>query len=174
MIMKKVLIFAQIRDDEIEENTLGIINKIKQIFSDSEISATLIGYQLNDKWIQELGKHGIQKVYLVDTPETEVYLSRPYVKSMLEIIEAADPNLVIAAGTVYGEDLIPRLAIQNGVSCAQRILEHDTNAQILLISGYEEDGPDGIDQKTKKLIKGYLTKPIDILELSQLLDQVLT
>ena len=121
--MTKVLIFTQIRDDEVEENTLGVINKIKQVFTNGEISAAFIGHQLKDKWIQDIGKHGIQKVYLVDTPETEVYLSRPYVKSMLEIIEAADPNLVIAAGTVYGEDLIPRLAIQNGVSCAQRVVD---------------------------------------------------
>ncbi len=130
--MKKVLIFTQIRDDEVEENTLGVINKIKQVFTDSEISAAFIGHNIKDEWIQTLGKHGIQKVYLVDTPETEVYLSRPFVKSMIEIIEKADPNLVIAAGTVYGEDLIPRLAIQNGVSCAQRITDIKVDGENIL------------------------------------------
>ncbi len=121
-MMKKILVFTQIRDDKIEENALSLLSKLQEVFKDSEIIATLFGYQIKEKWIQELGKHGAKKVYAIDSIELEVYLSRPYVKTMLEIIKETKPMLVVAAGMVYGEDLIPRLAVHHGVSCAQRVV----------------------------------------------------
>ncbi|OEU44657.1 MAG: hypothetical protein BBJ60_09515 [Desulfobacterales bacterium S7086C20] len=57
----------------------------------------------------------------------------------------------------------------DGIICAEKILELDTNARIILISGYEEKGVNGIDGKTKSRIKGYFTKPVNLVELSQLL-----
>ena len=119
----KTLVFIQIRDEKVEENTLGILNKIKSTFSGGEIAAALIGSNLKEEWIHELGKHGVNKVYKIDAPELEVYLSLTYAKAMMEIINQAQPNLVIAAGTVYGEDLIPRLAVRNDISCAQRVVD---------------------------------------------------
>ena len=121
--MKKILVFTQIRDNEVEENALSLLNKLQEVFRDVEINAALLGFQIKDEWIQELGKHGAKKVYTADTIELEVYLSRPYVKTMLEIIKDVQPDLVIGAGMVYGEDLIPRLAVHHGVSCAQRVTD---------------------------------------------------
>jgi CheY-like chemotaxis protein len=57
----------------------------------------------------------------------------------------------------------------DGISCAKKIIEEDPAARIILISGYDERGPNGIDAGSKEFIKGYLTKPMDITELSQLL-----
>jgi len=119
----KILVFGQIRDNAVEENVLGILNKLSEVFADSEISAALLSNQINNDWVEELGKHGAKKVYTVEAQELENYLSYPYVKSMLEIIEKVEPSLVLAAGTVYGEDLLPRLAVHHGVSCAQRIVD---------------------------------------------------
>ena len=119
--MVKSLVFGQIREDNIEENTLGVLNKLTEISEISEIVVALLGHEIKDEWIEKLGKHGASKVITVKAPELEVYLSRPYVKAVLEIIKITEPKLVIAAGTVYGEDLIPRLAVHHGVSCAQRI-----------------------------------------------------
>ena len=130
--MKKILVFTQIREGKVEENALGLINKRQEVFKESEIIAALFGYNLKDDWIQELGKHGVKKVYAVDTIELEVYLSRPYVKTMLEIIKEVQPNLVVAAGMVYGEDLIPRLAVHYGVSCAQRVVDFSLDGDEIL------------------------------------------
>ncbi len=60
----------------------------------------------------------------------------------------------------------------DGITCAKRIIEYDPRARIVLVSGYEQEGPNGIDGKTKALIKGYLTKPIDMGEVSQLLSRL--
>lgn len=61
----------------------------------------------------------------------------------------------------------------DGISCAEKIMDYDPNAKIVIISGYDEHGPSAIDEQRKRLIKGYLTKPIDMTELSTLLARVL-
>jgi PAS domain S-box-containing protein len=57
----------------------------------------------------------------------------------------------------------------DGITCTEKIIEKDPKAKIILISGYDERGPNGVDPLSKKMISGYLTKPIDMLELSQVL-----
>jgi two-component system cell cycle sensor histidine kinase/response regulator CckA len=61
----------------------------------------------------------------------------------------------------------------DGVSCSEKIMDYDPNAKIVIISGYDQDGPSGIDEEEKRLIKGYLTKPIEMARLSEELAQVL-
>jgi CheY-like chemotaxis protein len=60
----------------------------------------------------------------------------------------------------------------DGIICAKKIIEQDPTAKIILISGYEEKGPHGVDPRTKEIIKGYLTKPIDMVKLSVALSQL--
>jgi signal transduction histidine kinase/pSer/pThr/pTyr-binding forkhead associated (FHA) protein/ActR/RegA family two-component response regulator len=61
----------------------------------------------------------------------------------------------------------------DGVTCARKIVEIDPDARIIMVSGYEESGPNGIDESTKRLIKGYITKPCGIGELSQAISRAL-
>jgi YesN/AraC family two-component response regulator len=59
------------------------------------------------------------------------------------------------------------------MECAQRILEIDPEARIVMLSGYEPVQQKLPDLLERKLLKGYLTKPADIAELSQFLAKVL-
>jgi PAS domain S-box-containing protein len=61
----------------------------------------------------------------------------------------------------------------DGLSFAQSIMEHDPAAKIVIISGYDEDGPLGINEEGRKLIRGYLTKPVSMTELSSLMAELL-
>lgn len=62
----------------------------------------------------------------------------------------------------------------DGISCGEKIMEFDPNAKIVIISGYDEHGPVALDDERKKFIRGYLTKPIDMNELSSVLAQLFT
>jgi len=62
----------------------------------------------------------------------------------------------------------------DGVMCARKIAEKDPDAKIIMVSGYEESGPNGIDEATKNLIKGYVTKPCGMGELSQAISRALS
>ena len=57
----------------------------------------------------------------------------------------------------------------DGITCAEEILKHDPTAKIILLSGYDEEGPDGIESRIRCLVSGYLTKPVDTVELAQTL-----
>jgi len=61
----------------------------------------------------------------------------------------------------------------DGIACIREIIKTDPKARIVIISGYDESGPDGIDEDIKKIIKGYLPKPCDSEELTQILSQAL-
>jgi PAS domain S-box-containing protein len=61
----------------------------------------------------------------------------------------------------------------DGITCAEKILEQHPEARIVMLSGYEEHGPDGIRNRARSSIKGYLTKPVDMRKLSLLLSRLL-
>jgi CheY-like chemotaxis protein len=61
----------------------------------------------------------------------------------------------------------------DGISCIKKIMKTDPNARIVIVSGYEESGQNGIDEDVKSMIKGYLTKPCGTKELSRMLSRVL-
>lgn len=58
----------------------------------------------------------------------------------------------------------------NGITSAKQIINYDPNASIVIMSGYDANGQFGVKEADKKLFKGYLTKPIDLHDLSQLLN----
>jgi CheY-like chemotaxis protein len=61
----------------------------------------------------------------------------------------------------------------DGLTIAKNILSIDPNAQIVLVSGYDEHGPNGIDDEIRKSIRGYITKPFDIADVSQIMAEIM-
>jgi CheY-like chemotaxis protein len=61
----------------------------------------------------------------------------------------------------------------DGITCIRKIIEKDSKARIVIISGYEDTGVNGIDDDIRNLIKGYLTKPCGAEELSLMLSRAL-
>ena len=61
----------------------------------------------------------------------------------------------------------------DGITCTKKILKIDPTAKIIIVSGYEDSGPNGIDDSEKSLIKGYLKKPCKLKELSITIKNVL-
>ena len=76
------------------------------------------------------------------------------------IYEQMRPDVVLMDRNMPGMD---------GLSCAALLVRKDPEAKIILISGYDEEGPDGISTSDRELIRGYLAKPVDVSELSRLL-----
>lgn len=118
-----------------------------------------------------------EKILIVDDdqlllePIGELFTSLGYQASVFSNGEMAiekykewQPDLVLLDRNMPGLD---------GLTTAQIILSFDSNAKIILVSGYEDEGPDGLDDRIRKIIKGYLTKPLDIEQTSQLVAKVL-
>lgn len=61
----------------------------------------------------------------------------------------------------------------DGITCIRQILDFDPDAKIIIISGFEKTGVNGIDSDIENRIKGYLTKPCGAEELSKIIEQAL-
>ena len=84
--------------------------------------------------------------------------------------DALDTYHEIAPDVVLMDRGMPKM---DGMTCARMIVEKDPAAKIIIVSGYEETGPNGIEENAKSLIKGYLTKPCRMEELSQMISRAL-
>lgn len=82
----------------------------------------------------------------------------------VDIYERWHPDLVLIDRNMPEMD---------GVQCIENILNLDPDAKIIIISGYESDGTNGISDNIRNSIKGYLTKPCNAVELSNMVYNVL-
>jgi signal transduction histidine kinase/CheY-like chemotaxis protein len=61
----------------------------------------------------------------------------------------------------------------DGITAANNILAVDPQARVVVVSGYEEEGPNGIEGPLRDAIKAYMIKPFNIAELSRVLAGVI-
>jgi CheY-like chemotaxis protein len=118
-----------------------------------------------------------QKVMIVDDERPALEALTNLTKSLgYEPISLEKPTEALENYTKLSPDVVlldRSMPEMDGSTFIMEITKTDPDARIIIISGYEETGPDGIDEEVKKLIRGYLTKPFKVEELSRALAQAL-
>lgn len=61
----------------------------------------------------------------------------------------------------------------DGLSWAEKIVQHDPKARIAILSAYDIDSAELDPDRLAKYTKGYIAKPVDVAELSSLLSRLL-
>jgi signal transduction histidine kinase/CheY-like chemotaxis protein len=118
-----------------------------------------------------------QKVLIVDD-------ERPALEAMCNLtkilgykpISVEKPTEALKKYTKMSPDVVlldRSMPKMNGSTFIKKIMEIDPEARIVIVSGYEESGPDGLKEDVKGFIMGYLTKPFKVEELSRALSQAL-
>jgi len=92
------------------------------------------------------------------------------VASVSRAVEALEHYAEFQPDVVLMDRNMPEM---DGISCIKKIRKLDGDARIIIVSGYESSGPNGIDEDVKHMIRGYLTKPCGMNKLSQTLSEVL-
>ncbi len=118
-----------------------------------------------------------EKILLVDDDEgISGILKELLERNGYDVTIAASGRESVNLYPVYRPDVVlmdRNMPAMDGIAATTEILKIDPAARIIIASGYEAEGPDGVPSHLRKAIKGYIIKPFEIARLSKLLAEVL-
>lgn len=95
-----------------------------------ELCAIAVGSGLTDK-AAELGRYGVDRVFVRDDPALESYLAETYAPIVAEIMKGVDPAVVLLPASVDGKDLGSRLGAKLRVALVQDVIEIRCDAGVI-------------------------------------------
>ncbi|MEW5693390.1 MAG: electron transfer flavoprotein subunit alpha/FixB family protein [Candidatus Hydrogenedentota bacterium] len=106
-----VWVFAEQENNKIKEVSIELLGKGKELANKlgSKLCSFIFGHKI-DNLVLELIQYGCDKVYVLDRPELEVYMTLPYARAAIKIIKEYKPEIVLYGATIIGRDLAPRIA----------------------------------------------------------------
>jgi CheY-like chemotaxis protein len=118
-----------------------------------------------------------EKVLIVDDERASLDSLTHLIQRLgYEVISEDSPIKALKTYSKWRPDVVimdRNMPQMDGIACVKEIVKVDPRARIVILSGYEESGADGIDESVQGLIKGYLMKPCGVKALSQTLARVL-
>jgi electron transfer flavoprotein alpha subunit len=119
---KKVLIFAEVRENQIRNVTLECLSAAKQITNEANIHAVVFGSGAN-KHTEKLAHYGADTVYLVENLQLDQYTNEAYTQAFVQIVEEVKPEVIFLGHTAIGRDFAPRVATKLGLGMISDITE---------------------------------------------------
>ncbi|MGD9159328.1 MAG: ATP-binding protein [Desulfobacteraceae bacterium] len=118
-----------------------------------------------------------QKILIIDDEESVLESISNLVTQLGYKASALNrPTEAVATYEKWRPDLVlidRNMPEMDGIDCIADLLKLDPDAKIIIISGYEIDGSNGINDDIRSSIKGYLTKPCNAIELSNMILETL-
>jgi electron transfer flavoprotein alpha subunit len=107
---KGVWIVAEARDGAFRKVSYEIASAARKLADElgDEVCAVLCGSGIEGK-AAELGKYGVDKVYVADNPALEPYTTDAHAAAVAKIVKEKDPAILLMAASVQGKDLSARL-----------------------------------------------------------------
>lgn len=134
---KDVYVFAEQRDGNLQKVGIELIGEARKLADDlgQNVVAVLLGNKIKDK-ASELIAHGADKVVVVDDEMLAEYVTEPYEKAMMEIIQSHNPEIVLYGATSIGRDLAPRVSarIHTGLTADCTKLDIDEETKLLMMT----------------------------------------
>ncbi|SFG24918.1 electron transfer flavoprotein alpha subunit apoprotein [Lachnospiraceae bacterium C7] len=108
---KGVFIYAQQVDNEVSSISYELIGKGKELAKDlgTEVTAVILGSNIKSL-AEDLGKHGADKVIVVDDKALETYRTEPYAEALSAVINEYKPEIMLVGATAIGRDLGPTVS----------------------------------------------------------------
>ena len=108
---KGVWMVAEQRDGALRKVSFEIASTARKLADElgEEVCAVLIGSGV-EGLAPELGKYGVDKVYVADAPVFANYTTDAYAAAVAKVVKENDPAILLLASSVLGKDLSSRLA----------------------------------------------------------------
>ncbi len=107
---KGVWIVAEVRDGAYRKVSFEIASAARKLADElgDEVCAVLCGSGIEGK-AAELGKYGVDKVYVADNAALEPYTTDAHAAAVAKIVKEKDPAILLFGASVQGKDLAARL-----------------------------------------------------------------
>jgi electron transfer flavoprotein alpha subunit len=107
---KGVWIVAELRDGAYRKVSFEIASAARKLADQlgDEVCAVVCGAGVEGK-AAELGKYGVDKVYVADNAALEPYTTDAHAAAVAKIVKEKDPAILLLAASVQGKDLSARL-----------------------------------------------------------------
>ena len=107
---KGVWIVAEARDGAYRKVSFEIASAARKLADQlgDEVCAVLCGSGIEGK-AAELGKYGVDKVYVADNAALEPYTTTAHAAAVAKIVKEKDPAILLFGASVQGKDLSARL-----------------------------------------------------------------
>ncbi len=132
---KNIYVICEQRDNKVQKvsyELVGEATRLQAAYKEAGIEHKVIGVVLGDAVepvAQSIIEHGADEVIYVEDPMLKEYVTEPYVKALVAIKEAEDPEIMIFGATSIGRDVAPRVAarIHTGLTadCTKLTIEYD-------------------------------------------------
>jgi electron transfer flavoprotein alpha subunit len=105
------MIVAEQRDGALRKISFELAATARKLAdqSGSEVGAILLGSGLEGLAAQ-LGKYGVDKVYVGDSPSMEPYITEAHAAVVAKVVKENDPEILLLGASVQGKDLAARVA----------------------------------------------------------------
>ena len=109
-----VLVYVEVRFGKLKSTAGECIAEARKMLggSSENIHAVLLGEGCAQH-AKTVASFGASKIYVVDTPETNVYQGEPTIQALHQIIQKNKYTVIIGPASPTGRDFFPRLAIRN-------------------------------------------------------------
>lgn len=107
---KGIMVVAEQRDGAFRKVSFEIASAARKLADEAgeEVSAVVLGSGV-EGIAGELGKYGVDTVYLADDPVFEKYTTEAYAAAVTKLVKEKDPAILLLAASVEGKDLSARL-----------------------------------------------------------------
>lgn len=107
---KGIMVVAELRDGRPDRSTLELLGEARRLAGGSRRVTALLICAVPGDAPDLLIHYGADRVLSAVHPELEHYLTEPYAAVLLHAIRTDKPEIVLAAATTQGRDLMPRVA----------------------------------------------------------------
>ncbi len=108
---KKVLVVAEVRDEQLRNVSFEAIAAAKVVANGGEVVAAVLGESVRTL-AQPLIQYGADRVVVVENKALKQYTTDAYQQAILQIIDVESPQAIVMGHTSAGKDVSPRIAMK--------------------------------------------------------------
>ncbi|MHA1990767.1 MAG: electron transfer flavoprotein subunit alpha/FixB family protein [Candidatus Hodarchaeales archaeon] len=124
-----IITYCELLEGEILPVGLEILGEAtrmcEKLGESGNVSALIIGSKIPEEVSQNLISYGAKKVIVVDQPDFEIYNTRVYASTIVEMVKKYKPEIFLFGATTIGRGLAPRVAARLEVGLSADCTEFD-------------------------------------------------